>query len=258
MSRLILKAANFLVNLVVILCLCVSGVYAAYALWDNNRIYSAASNVQADMVKIKPVAEEDGGGASFEELLAINPDVCAWVTLDNTKIDYPVLQGSTNLTYINRDVYGDFALAGSIFLDTRNERDFSDAYALLYGHHMENSGMFGDLDLYKDRKFFDENKTGTLILPEKTYKLEIFACLLTEAGERNIFDPERWQTHINGLLDYARDNSLYARQEVIDALEQEEAPQVLALSTCSTEFTDARTIILAAMEPLQAAEQEES
>jgi len=258
MSRLILKAASFLVNLVVILCLCVSGVYAAYALWDNNRIYSAASNVQADMVKIKPVVEEDGGGASFEELLAINPDVCAWITLDNTKIDYPVLQGSTNLTYINRDVYGDFALAGSIFLDTRNERDFSDAYSLLYGHHMENSGMFGDLDLYKDQKFFDENKTGTLILPDKTYKLEIFACLLTEAGENSIFDPEQWQTHINGLLAYARDNSLHARQEVIDALEQEEAPQVLALSTCSTEFTDARTIILAAMEPYQAAEQEES
>lgn len=258
MSRLFLRAANALFNLVVILCLCVSGVYAAYALWDNNRIYSAASNVQADMVKIKPVVEEDGGGASFEDLLAINPDVCAWITLDNTKIDYPVLQGSTNLTYVNRDVYGNFALAGSIFLDTRNERDFSDAYSLLYGHHMENSGMFGDLDLYKDQKFFEENRTGTLILPDKTYKLEIFACLVTEAGEDSIFDPEQWQTHIHGLLSYARDNSLHGRQEGFDALEREDHPQVLALSTCSTEFTDARTIILAAMEPYRAADQEES
>lgn len=154
--------------------MCVAGVYAAYALWDNNRIYSAANDVQADMVKIKPAVEEDGG-ASFEELLAINRDVCGWVTLDNTKIDHPVLQDSTNLTYINRDVYGNFALAGSIFLDTRNERDFSDAYSLLYGHHMENSGMFGDLDLYKDQTFFDENSAGMLILPDRAYNLEIFA-----------------------------------------------------------------------------------
>ena len=65
-----------MVNLIVVLCLCVAGIYAAYALWDNNRVYSAASDVQADMVKIKPAVEEDGG-ASFEELLAINPDVCA-------------------------------------------------------------------------------------------------------------------------------------------------------------------------------------
>ena len=130
MSRWILTAANALVNLVVILFLSVAGIYAAYALWDNSRVYTAASDVQADMVKIKPAVEEEGG-ASFEELLAINPDVCAWVMVDNTKIDFPVLQGSTNLTYINRDVYGNFALAGSIFLDTRNQRDFSDAYCCM-------------------------------------------------------------------------------------------------------------------------------
>ena len=246
-----------MVNLIVVLCLCVAGIYAAYALWDNNRVYSAASDVQADMVKIKPAVEEDGG-ASFEELLAINPDVCAWVSLDNTRIDYPVLQGSTNLTYINKDVYGNFALAGSIYLDTRNERDFSDAYSLLYGHHMENGGMFGDLDLYKDQTFFDENTTGMLILPCNAYNLEIFACLLVDAGEDTIFNPELWQTDIDGLLSYAKDNSLHLREETINKLEQMDKPQVLSLSTCSTEFTDARTIILAVMEPYQAADQEES
>ena len=243
-------------NLVVILSLSVAGIYAAYALWDNSRVYTAANDVQADMVKIKPVVEEEGG-ASFEELLAINPDVCAWVTVDNTNIDLPVLQGSTNLTYINRDVYGNFALAGSIFLDTRNERDFSDAYSLLYGHHMENGGMFGDLDLYKDPTFFDENTTGMLILPCNAYNLEIFACLLIDAGEDAIFDPEQWQTDIDGLLSYAKDNSLHLREETINKLEQMDKPQVLSLSTCSTEFTDARTIILAVMEPYQAADQEE-
>lgn len=256
MSRWILNAANALVNLVVILCLSVAGIYAAYALWDNSRIYTSASNVQADMIKIKPAVEEDGG-ASFEELLSVNPDVCAWVMVDNTKIDHPVLQGSTNLTYINRDVYGEFALVGSIFLDTRNARDFTDAYSLLYGHHMENSGMFGDLALFKDQTFFAENKTGMLILPDRSYQFEIFACLLTDAGEDAIFDPEQWQTDINGLLSFAENNSLHLRQETIDTLKQMENPQILALSTCSTEFTDARTIILAVMEPYQTADQEE-
>lgn len=257
MSRWILKAANSLVNGIVILFLCVAGIYAVYALWDNSRIYSAANDVQADMIKIKPVVEEDGG-SSFEELLAINPDVCAWVMLDHTEIDYPVLQGNTNLTYINKDVYGNFALAGSIFLDTRNERDFSDTYSLLYGHHMENSGMFGDLDLYKDQMFFDENSTGMLILPDRAYNLEIFACLLIDAGEDAIFNPTQWQTDIDGLISYTRDNSLHLRKETINKLEQMDSPQILALSTCSTEFTDARTIILAVMEPYQTADQEES
>lgn len=257
MSRMILKAANALVNLVVVLCLCLAGTYAGYALWDNSRVYTAASDVQADMVKIKPAVQEDGG-ASFEELLAINPDVRAWVTLDNTKIDHPVLQGATNLTYINRDVYGNFALAGSIYLDTRNDPSFADAYSLLYGHHMENSGMFGDLDLYKNETFFNENSTGTLILPEKTYKLEIFACLLLEAGEDAIFNPEQWQTDIGGLLAFARERSLFTREAAIRKLEEMPQPKVLAFSTCASEFTDARTIVLAVMEPYETLDQEDS
>lgn len=249
MSRLFLKAANSIVNLFVVLLLCVAGVYAAYALWDNSQIYSSAFNVQEDMLKLKPSVKEEDGTASFEELLAINPDVCAWVTLDNTKIDYPVLQGSTNLTYINKDVYGEFSLSGSIFLDTRNSRDFSDSYSLLYGHHMDKSAMFGDLDLYEDKTFFEQNSTGELILPDKSYNLEIFACMLVKSGDDNIFNPEQWQTDIDGLLSYVRDNSLYVREETINKMEQTESPKVLALSTCSSEFTDARTVILTVMEP---------
>ncbi len=249
MSRLFLKAANSIVNLFVVLLLCVAGVYAAYALWDNSQIYSSAFNVQEDMLKLKPSVNEGDGTASFEELLAINPDVCAWVTLDNTKIDYPVLQGSTNLTYINKDVYGEFSLSGSIFLDTRNNRDFSDRYSLLYGHHMDKSAMFGDLDLYEDKTFFEQNSTGELILPDKSYNLEIFACMLVKSGDDNIFNPEQWQTDIDGLLSYVRDNSLYVREETINKMEQTESPKVLALSTCSSEFTDARTVILTVMEP---------
>lgn len=253
MSRWFLKAANSVVNLVVVLSLSVACIYAVYALWDNNRIYTAAEDVQADMIRLKPDIEEEGG-ASFEELLAINPDVCAWVTLDNTNIDYPVLQGETNLTYINQDVYGNFALAGSIYLDTRNQRDFSDNYSILYGHHMENSGMFGDLDLYKEREFFDTNRTGTLILPDKNYELEIFACLLVKAGEETIFDPEQWQGDIDKLISYIKENSMYLCDDVMAEIEQTEKPQILAFTTCSTEFTDARTIILAVMEPYQTAD----
>ncbi len=257
MLRWILKAANSVINFIVIVCLFAAGIYAAYALWDNSRIYAAVSDVQADMIKLKPDIDKDGR-ASFEELMAINSDVCAWITLDNTQIDYPILQGSTNLTYINHDVYGNFALAGSIYLDARNKRDFSDKYSLLYGHHMANSKMFGDLDLYKDQTFFDNNSSGILILPDKTYKLEIFACLLAEAGEENIFDPEKWQDGIDGLLSYVRENKLHIRESAIENLSQMDEPKVLALSTCATEFTDARTIILAVMEPYQAADQEES
>ena len=104
MIKILLKAVNFIVSFIVFFSLCTAGVYAAYALWDNSRIYAAAKDVQADMLKLKPQTQDVENGASFEELLAVNPDVCAWVSLDNTKVDLPVLHGDPNLAYIIKDV----------------------------------------------------------------------------------------------------------------------------------------------------------
>ena len=74
MALKIVKAANSLLNFIVMLALCIAGLYAGYALWDNNQVYAAAQNVQADMIKLKPVLSEEAGeeGASFEELLTIS------------------------------------------------------------------------------------------------------------------------------------------------------------------------------------------
>ena len=248
----LLKLCNAVVSIALFALLLTAGAYSVYALWDNNQVYTAADDVQSAMQSLKPVVsdEEQVKGPSFDELLAINEDVRAWLTLDGTKIDYPIVQGENNLTYINKDVFGNFALAGSIYLDSRNNREFSDRYNLLYGHHMSESRMFGDLDLYKDQEFFEENSTGTLITPSGVYDLKIFACLLAPAGEDMIFDPTRSQTNINKLMTYVQSNAMYIRQDVMDQLSGENAPGILACTTCSSEFTDARTILLAIMIPV--------
>lgn len=253
-ARLFLRLCNAIVNFILASCLILAGLYAVYALWDNNQILAAAVDVQADMIKLKPevIPEAEGQSASFEELLQVNPDVCGWISMDNTRIDFPTLQGDSNLTYINTDVYGNFALAGSIFLDTRCSRDFSDSYSLLYGHHMDNGNMFGDLALYKDETFFRENRSGTLILPDNAYQLEIICCMLVDASDDYIFEPQNAQHDINGLLQYAETGSVHLNRDVLERAKEAENLQIIALTTCSTEFTDARTIILAVMVPYTA------
>lgn len=128
--------------------------------------------------------------------------------------------------------------------------NLTDPYSLLYGHHMEESKMFGDLDLYKDVEFFAENTTGELILPDRTYDLQTFACLLVPSSESAIFQPQRWDSDLQGLYTFAQENALNLNTETLAAMKAAgDEAQVLALSTCSTEFTDARTILLAWMIP---------
>lgn len=250
-ASFILKTANKIVSTVIVVALLLAISYSCYALWDNNQIYASADDVQAEMQKLKPkLPEQADAKPTFAELLAVNPDICAWVTVDNTNIDYPVVQGTSNLAYVNKDIYGKFALAGSIFLDARNDPAFRDPYSLLYGHDMVDNKMFGSLELFKEKAFFEKNHSGLLILPERAYDLEIFALLIVTASDDYIFEPQNWQTDdIDELLFYTKENAMFLQKETIEELMKSNQPQVLALSTCSAEFTNARTILLAAMVP---------
>lgn len=245
-SASVLKLLNRLVSLAVAVMLCVAGAYSIYALWDNGQVYARAENVMSDMLEFKPEISEDNGETvvSFADLAAINSDVCAWVTLDNTKINYPVLQGDTNLTYINTDIYGEFSVSGSIYLDSRNSSDFSDTYSLLYGHHMEGGIMFGDLDKFKDEDFFAENGTGMLITPDGVYSLRVFAVNVVASSDSVLFDATLQKKDTEILLKYAEKKALLFEKEAA-----EKAVKILAFSTCSSEFTDARTVVLAAVTP---------
>ena len=270
MARGFLTFCDRLLSLFVALALLLMGAYAGFALWDNQQIYASVDNAQEGMRRVKEEAGEDRSRL-FEELRAINSDMRAWLTLDNTLIDYPVVQGDTNYKYLNMDVYGNFSLAGSIFADFRCDPDFLDRYTLVHGHHMAERKMFGDLDLYKDETFFRENRTGTLILEDRTgtliledrtYSLRTIACLVVMATDEFIFNPTRWRDDIGELLIYARVTGVHYDDEAIERLLQENRdakeggrpPQIMALATCSSEYTDARTILLVEMIDLPAEE----
>lgn len=267
MARRFLNLCNGLLNTFVLIVLVVLGCYAGFALWDNGQIYASVDNVQAELMRYKPAAQQENESESqLFELQAINEDVQAWLTLDNTKIDYPLMYNISNLYYLSRNVYQEFALAGSIFIDARCDPQLRNAYNLVHGHHMENRYMFGDLDLYKDRDFFFENRTGTLILPDRIYSLQTFACLLVSSFDDIVFEPDKWAEDIEQPLKYARsDVALHYDEEQIERLlqENEEArlggkkPQIIVLATCSSESDDARTILLAEMIEVQPEEEKE-
>jgi len=249
-SKILLKGLNGLLSFFMAVVLCAAGAYSVYALWDNNQVYARAENVMAQMQELKPEIEEseDGQVVSFSDLLEINSDVCAWVTLDNTKINYPVLQGDTNLTYINTDIYGEFSLAGSIYLDSRNSSDFTDTYSLLYGHRMDGGRMFGDLDKYKEPGFLVETKPSTLMTPNAVYDLEVYACIVVGSSDNMLYNPKLGPDGIGALLSYVEQKALFFDSESASKIRAQGAnAKILAFSTCSSEFTDARTILLAAM-----------
>lgn len=207
-------------------------VFSGYCLWDSATVaYGALVTPQLRRAKPEP------GSPTLAELQAQNPDVCGWLTLDGTHIDYPVVQGADDLEYVNKAADGSFALSGAVFLSAANRADFSDAYNLLYGHHMENGAMFGDLTQFSESEYFADHTAGTLYTEGASYELQVFACVLTDAYDPVIYTPS---TDPAALAAYIRAHAVQYRDPPADC-------RVAAFSTCDDSRTNGRVAVFAAL-----------
>lgn len=175
------------------------------------------------------------GEDSIATLKELSEDCIGWITIDNTPIDYPVMQGVDNYEYLNKDPYGDYSLSGSIYLDSGNASDFSDDYSLVYGHHMSGGFMFGALDPFEDKEYFDGHLTGTLVTERGTFPIVAQAFLYTQASDKLVFDltygtyEERVENMKQRAINYNKD--------------AEDEGKLIALSTCRSPTSTRRMIL---------------
>lgn len=231
------RAGDRLVSLLAAGLILLMLLYGGYSLWDTAMVFNGAF-LSSDLLQFKPAAGDPDSNPTLAELQAINPDVLGWLTIDDTHIDYPVVIGETDMEYVNKDVYGDFALSGSIFLDSDNARDLSDAYTLVYGHHMDNGAMFGDVVEFVNTDYFESHQTGTLYLPDATYTIEIFACVQVDAFDSMIYDPLAQNGDVSELLNYVDEIAVQSRYIGVQPTDK-----VIGLSTCAEAETNGRVVI---------------
>lgn len=221
---------NRLLTLAAGLLLGVLALYAVWSLWDMAATRRAA--LPEETLRFKPMADAPADSPGFAELQALNPDVCGWLTLDGTRVDYPVVQGADNMVYVNTDVYGNFSLSGAIFLDTRCPADFTAPYSILYGHHIEDGGMFGDIVRFTQADYFAAHTTGTLVTGDAVYDIALFACVQTDAYDPVLYDPaQSGET----LLAYIREHAVQYRTPGSGPL--------VAFSTCTEAATNGRVLL---------------
>ena len=103
------------------------------------------------------------------------PGQVAWLKIDGTHINYPVMQTNDNTWYLSHDYYGNSAASGAVFLDYRNAADFSDELSIIYGHRMNSDLMFSDVAKYRDADFFAAHISGELLTSEQSSRLRVIA-----------------------------------------------------------------------------------
>ena len=263
--------------LLLLLCLLFLGIflYSGFRIWDILREYRAGEETYAALtayvnipeptqppqtkatmelpeeeVPVQTEAPADEilwPTVDFADLQAINPDVVAWIYMEGTQINYPVVRGEDNDQYLYRMIDGSYNGAGSIFMDYRNASDFTDRHTILYGHHMNNNTMFGFVADYVEQDLSKEYPYCQILTPEGNYKLEFFAGYVDDPSA------DAWQLQFGSDEEYGRWLEWSAeRSAFTNPLMPTPEDRVVTLSTCSYEFSDARCVLLGVLRPASA------
>lgn len=113
----------------------------------------------------------------FDSLKAVNEDVAGWIYMPNTHVNYPIMSNEEQNKYLRKDMYENYSMLGSIFMDSHNNPDFKDDHIVMYGHHMPTEVMFTPVsNYYTDPEYKNEHPYIYIITPETTYKISCFGA----------------------------------------------------------------------------------
>lgn len=160
-------------------------------------------------------------------------DYVGWVSIDNTKIDYPIVRGRDNEFYLDHNYMKEPYIGGAIFMDRRNLGAGLDNHTIVYGHYMKNGTMFTALNKYLKKDFYETNKIIEIRDLYKTRKYKVIAAYYVSADDFT--------------LPYKIDQEVY-RTLMEKAINGGETPysedmKFLTLSTCNYIMTNGRMIV---------------
>lgn len=245
-TRRIIKAANIFdktLNTVIAIIVITMFLFGAYSLYETFSILGHNPTPDSVMEYKPPIPEgnmNQDNTLSFEQLQKINKDVCAWITLDNTQIDYPVVQAENNVEYLNKSVTGENDISGSIFIDFRNKGDFSETLTILYGHNMSGEQMFGCIPSFKDKKEFDKIDSGYLFLPKSTHRIQVVSYIEATEMCNDLYSLSLINNgNAKRLVNYISNNSIH-KKDISFSYED----NYILLSTCANGITNGRCILI--------------
>ena len=170
-------------------------------------------------------------GYTMEDLGAV-----AWLSVKHTDIDFPVMQGSDNTEYLNKNPLGQMDMSGSIFLDSHSNKQLKDPYSIIYGHHIDGGLMFGTLDAFKSPDYLRKHQNGEIeINGGPTYQLHLFACETINSDVSVVFDcgASKDTKAIRAYID--------AHDE--DHISYDQGLRIVALSTCVNATSENRVVV---------------
>ena len=191
--------------------------------------------------------EETERMLQVKELQGQNADIIGWLEIENTNINYPVLQGTDNSYYMTHNYKKENSKNGAIFLDANYNWNIPSNNLLIYGHNLGNGMMFQELLKYEKESFYQEHPIIRFTTTEEDAQYEIisvFKSRVYHKSEKNVFRyyfflNNESEEEYNQFVKNAKNASLYSIDTTANY-----GDQLITLSTCSYYVEDGRFAVV--------------
>lgn len=217
-----------LIQIVLIVVIIFSGIKIIEWIKSNKKNKDIMSEIKENVVINNEMdSNNEEYKIDFAKLKQKNSDAIAWIKVNGTDIDFPVVKGTDNSYYLTHNFDKEKNKAGWIFADYRNKFDGTDKNIIIYGHNMKNGSMFASLkDVIKEEWYNNENnKYIALITENENCKYQVFSVYQTETEEYYL------QTNISNFKEFVE--KIKGRSKKDFNVDIKETDSILTLSTCA-------------------------
>ena len=213
---------------------------------DGEEDSGEAESLEGAVTEAEEEAPEDEDiTGRYDELYAENPDLFGWITIEGTKIDYPVMHTPDDPEYyLHRSFQKKYSASGVPFMDAKCYIGCGNY--LLFGHHMKNGTMFAGLMDYRKEDFWKEHKTVIFDTLEERGEYEIMAAFYAKIYLTTDTGVFRWYNYTD-LTDEAVFNEYIAGVEAAKlydtGMTAEFGDELLTLSTCGKDSTQRFVVV---------------
>lgn len=181
----------------------------------------------------------------YQELFEQNEDMVAWIKIENTNIDYPVMQTKDKPDYyLRRNFNKEYSYYGTPYIEENCNIDTSDNL-IIYGHHIKNYQMFGILEKYKNESFYKEHKIIEFTTKNENAKYEIISVFTTVAYSKDTF---KYYEFIN-MKEKGEFDTFITKCKELSFYDIEQSAEygdkLITLSTCEYSRKNGRLVVVA-------------
>ena len=149
--------AKLILIFIIVFVLVFCGVYFGIQLYNNSISKPSPTTTSSTTKRIASSDSLVENPIDFKSLKAQNDEIYAWIKIDDTNVDHPIVQNATNDEFYLKHKAEDksWSASGAIYTELINHKNFNDAFTVIYGHNGYGDTMFTTLHKFEDKEFFD-------------------------------------------------------------------------------------------------------